>query len=59
MAAQSVITIRILRMFKLSRPAIIRLGIFVGFVGTFFLALATTNSMLILGKKYFVFVRSF
>ena len=49
LAAQSIVTVKILKMFQLSRPAIIRLGIFIGFVGTFFLAFATTAPMLLLG----------
>ena len=52
LALQSIITVRILKMFHLSRPAIVRLGVFMGFVGTFFLAFATTDTILILGMCY-------
>lgn len=49
LALQNIVTIPVLKMFRLSRPAIVRVGIFLGFAGTFFLALASTDTVLILG----------
>ncbi|XP_063676160.1 proton-coupled folate transporter-like isoform X2 [Bolinopsis microptera] len=36
-------------MFHFSRPAIVRVGVFMGFVGTFFLAFATNSPILLIG----------
>ena len=47
---QNIVTMRVLKMFKVGRPATVRIGIFLAFVATFFLAFATTNSVLIVGK---------
>ena len=49
-ALQSLITVRILKMFHFSRPAIVRVGVFMGFVGTFFLAFASNSPILLIGK---------
>ena len=59
MALQSGLTLKVLELMKLSRSAIARFGIFLGFVGSFFLALANTTYVLLIGKfshKIFVIV---
>eukprot|EP00116_Pleurobrachia_bachei_P004109 sb/3464371/ len=47
---QNIVTMRVLKMFKVGRPGTVRIGIFLAFVATFFLAFATTNMVLIVGK---------
>ena len=49
-ALQSVVTVRVLKnKLHFSMPVIVRIGVFMAFLGTFFLAFAETNAVLLTG----------